>query len=202
MQYPHSTHTSSTYGEIKCTMEQLRVMNLTRNTGNTGRYYANESKKLQYQGVCPPVRRTEENFDIGAKYHIASDTEYWRYYVSNILQFQIHESLCNEAGITGPYHNCTIYKNRKAGKILAKLLKKGKSQCWKKALKIFSRNKFNKLDADSLLRYFAPLMKWLKKKNKKAFKGWKSSDPMICPGGKDSTSGTPSILVSTPKGLI
>ncbi|GFR04444.1 angiotensin-converting enzyme, partial [Trichonephila clavata] len=157
---------------------------------------------LQYQGVCPPLRRTEENFDIGAKYHIASNTEYWRYFVANILQFQIHESLCNEAGIRAPYHNCTIYKNRKAGKRLAKLLRKGKSQCWKKSLKIFSRNKFNKLDASSLLTYFAPLMKWLKKQNKKAYKGWKSNDSMICPGRKDATSGTASTLVSATKGLV
>ncbi|GFW70953.1 hypothetical protein TNCV_190441 [Trichonephila clavipes] len=44
-------------------------------------------------------------------------------------------------------------------------------------------------------------MEWLKKKNKKAYKGWKSSDPMVCPGGKDSISDTLYTLVSTTKGL-
>ncbi|KPI96728.1 Angiotensin-converting enzyme [Papilio xuthus] len=29
--------------------------------------------KLRYQGVIPPLKRTEEDFDPGAKYHIISD---------------------------------------------------------------------------------------------------------------------------------
>lgn len=27
--------------------------------------------RLQYQGVCPPVLRTENDFDPGAKYHVS-----------------------------------------------------------------------------------------------------------------------------------
>ncbi|GFQ77467.1 angiotensin-converting enzyme [Trichonephila clavata] len=33
--------------------------------------------RLRYQGVCPPVKRTEKHFDIGAKYHIAAGVEYY-----------------------------------------------------------------------------------------------------------------------------
>lgn len=34
--------------------------------------------RTKYQGICPPVRRTEENFDPGAKYHIPGNTPYIR----------------------------------------------------------------------------------------------------------------------------
>ncbi len=35
--------------------------------------------KLNYQGVCPPVLRTEGDFDAAAKYHISSNTPYIRW---------------------------------------------------------------------------------------------------------------------------
>lgn len=34
--------------------------------------------RLKYQGICPPVRRTEEDFDPGSKYHIAANVPYIR----------------------------------------------------------------------------------------------------------------------------
>ncbi|GFV90447.1 angiotensin-converting enzyme [Trichonephila clavipes] len=77
------------------------------------------SPLLRYQGVCPPVKRTEKHFDIGAKYHIAAGVEYNRYLFSNILQFQIHEILCSEINHEGPLHECNIYKQKKAGELLA-----------------------------------------------------------------------------------
>ncbi|MED6288781.1 hypothetical protein CHARACLAT_029880 [Characodon lateralis] len=49
--------------------------------------------RTKYQGICPPTRRTEEPFDPGAKYHIPGNTEYMRYFFSNILKFQVHEKL-------------------------------------------------------------------------------------------------------------
>lgn len=32
----------------------------------------------QYQGISPPVRRSEKDFDPGAKYHVANSVEYLR----------------------------------------------------------------------------------------------------------------------------
>ncbi|GFQ68926.1 angiotensin-converting enzyme [Trichonephila clavata] len=183
------------------------IIDLWRNQVYDGSIKENELNKkywkyrLQYQGVCPPVRRSEKNFDIGAKYHIAAGVEYWRYFVANILQFQLHEYLCRQTGHKGPVHNCTIYKKRKAGKRLAKLLRMGKSRCWKRALKVFSSNKIQKLDGNALLRYFNPLMLWLKKQNKKEHKGWRISDPMICPGVEDTTENTAATKFSTTKSL-
>lgn len=39
----------------------------------------------EYQHIEPPVDRSEENFDVGSKYHIIADIEYIRYYVSFVI---------------------------------------------------------------------------------------------------------------------
>lgn len=36
------------------------------------------TNRKQYQGIKPPVERTEENFDAGAKYHVPANVEYLR----------------------------------------------------------------------------------------------------------------------------
>ncbi|KAF8795120.1 Angiotensin-converting enzyme like protein [Argiope bruennichi] len=158
--------------------------------------------RYQFQGVCPPTRRTEKNFDIGAKWHIAGGVEYFRYYVANIFQFQIHKILCEKANHTGPLHECNIYKNKKAGQAFAKFLSQGKSKHWKILLRSFSDGKFTKLDASAMLEYFEPLMKWLKKKNAREYIGWKSDDPMSCPGDEEGSKGGSDTTDPTTKGSI
>ena len=37
--------------------------------------------RLQYQGIAPPVARTEADFDPGAKYHVAANVPYARYFL-------------------------------------------------------------------------------------------------------------------------
>lgn len=34
--------------------------------------------RMKYQGLCPPVARTEEDFDPGAKFHIPANVPYVR----------------------------------------------------------------------------------------------------------------------------
>ena len=53
--------------------------------------------RLKYQGLVPPVPRSEKDFDAGAKYHVASNTPYARYFIADILQFQFHRGLCRIA---------------------------------------------------------------------------------------------------------
>lgn len=38
-----------------------------------------------------------------------------RYFVSFVLQFQLHQALCKEAGHQGPLHQCDIYQSTQAG---------------------------------------------------------------------------------------
>ena len=128
--------------------------------------------KRQYQGVAPPVQRSEADFDPGAKNHIATNVPYARYFLADILQFQFHRALCREAGYAGPLHRCSIYGNKKAGAKLSKMLEMGKSRPWQEALETLTGEK--QMDASAILDYFAPLKAWLDEQNKKsgAKEGW------------------------------
>jgi peptidyl-dipeptidase A len=118
----------------------------------------------QYMGVSRPAPMTAGGFDAGAKYHVAADVPYARYFLAHMLQFQFHRALCREAGYTGPLHRCSIYGNQKAGAKLQKMLAMGASQPWPEALKAISGE--DKIDGSALLDYFAPLKTWLDEQNR------------------------------------
>ena len=130
--------------------------------------------KAKYQGVAPPVGRSEADFDPGAKYHIASNTPYVRYFMARVLQFQCHRALCQAAGIQGPLHRCSIYQNKAAGERLNKMLVMGKSKPWPDALEAISGQR--QMDATAILDYFAPLKKWLDEQNQGEKAGWQGMD--------------------------
>jgi peptidyl-dipeptidase A len=127
---------------------------------------------LEYQGIVPPVPRSEADFDPGAKYHIPSNTPYARYFMADILEFQFHRAMCRDAGITGPLHRCSIYNNKQEGAKLAKMLAMGKSRPWPEALEALTGQK--QMDATAITDYFAPLQAWLDEQNKQsgAKLGW------------------------------
>jgi len=121
--------------------------------------------RLKYQGVAPPVARSENDFDPGAKAHIPGNTPYARYFLADILQFQFHRGLCREIGYKGPLHRCSIYANKVAGERLAKMLAMGTSQPWPDELYALTGER--KMDATAIIDYFAPLKKWLDEQNAK-----------------------------------
>ncbi|NXC02997.1 ACE enzyme, partial [Orthonyx spaldingii] len=121
--------------------------------------------RLKYQGLCPPVLRSEDDFDPGAKFHIPANVPYIRYFVSFVIQFQFHQALCNAAGHTGPLHTCDIYQSQKAGKILGDALKLGFSKPWPEAMQLITGQP--NMSAEALMSYFEPLMAWLQKENEK-----------------------------------
>jgi peptidyl-dipeptidase A len=120
----------------------------------------------KYQGVVPPVARSEQDFDPGAKYHVPANTPYARYFLAHILQFQFHRSLCKTAGNTSPLHRCSIYGNKQAGEKLANMLELGLSRPWPDALEAVTGQR--EMDASAVLEYFAPLKRWLDAENKRA----------------------------------
>ena len=126
--------------------------------------------KRKYQGVVPPVPRTESDFDPGAKYHVPANTPYSRYFLAAILQFQFHRALCKEAGFTGPLHECSVYGSREAGAKFANMLKMGTSKPWPDELAALSGERT--MDASAILDYFAPLKTWLDEQNKGQVCGW------------------------------
>jgi peptidyl-dipeptidase A len=126
--------------------------------------------RAKYQGVAPPVGRTEEDFDPGAKYHVPGNTPYTRYFLAHILQFQFHRSLCEAAGFEGPLHRCSIYGNAEAGRRLEEMLEMGSSQPWPDALEALTGQR--QMDATAIVDYFAPLKTWLDEQNQGRTCGW------------------------------
>jgi peptidyl-dipeptidase A len=126
--------------------------------------------RLQYQGIAPPVPRSEADFDPGAKYHVPANTPYARYFLAYILQFQFHRALAKVAGCTGPLNRCSIYDSKAAGDRLNAMLSMGASQPWPKALAALTGQ--DQMDATAILDYFAPLKKWLDEQNRGKPVGW------------------------------
>jgi peptidyl-dipeptidase A len=126
--------------------------------------------RRQYQGIAPAGTRGEEFFDPGAKYHIAANVPYARYFLARILQFQFHRSLCQAAGYKGPLNRCSIYDNKEAGARLDKMLAMGMSRPWPDALEALTGQR--EMDATAVVDYFRPLLDWLDRQNKGKQCGW------------------------------
>jgi peptidyl-dipeptidase A len=124
----------------------------------------------KYQGIRPPVERTEADFDAGAKYHVPGNVPYTRYFLSFIMQFQLQKALCEAAGFKGPLAECSIYGNETAGRKFGAMLEKGASQPWQDTL--FELTGTRQMDASAILDYFKPLQGWLKQQNKGQACGW------------------------------
>jgi peptidyl-dipeptidase A len=120
--------------------------------------------RIHYQGIAPPVARSETDFDPGSKAHIPQSVPYSRYFLARILQFQFYRAMCREAGFTGPLYRCSFYGNKAAGEKLNKMLAMGASKPWPEALEALTGEK--KMDGAALLEYFAPLKTWLDEQNR------------------------------------
>jgi peptidyl-dipeptidase A len=120
--------------------------------------------RQKYQNIAPPAQRSENDFDAGAKYHVAANVPYARYFLAHILQFQFQRAMCREAGFKGPLNRCSIYGNKQVGEKLKKMLEMGQSRPWPEALKALTGEE--KMDATAILDYFAPLKTWLDEQNK------------------------------------
>ncbi len=126
--------------------------------------------RTRYQGITPPVERTEADFDPGAKFHIPGNTPYMRYFLAHILQFQFHRALCEAAGHAGPLHTCSIYGNEEAGRRLMAMMNLGASKPWPDALEMMTGSR--EMDATAIIDYFQPLMDWLEVQNEGKTCGW------------------------------
>ncbi len=124
----------------------------------------------KYQGVAPPIARSEADFDPGAKYHVPGSVSYTRYFLAFILQFQFQRALCDAAGFKGPLAECSIYGNEAAGRKFGAMLAKGASQPWQDTM--YELTGSREMDASAILEYFAPLRAWLDEQNKGRKCGW------------------------------
>jgi peptidyl-dipeptidase A len=128
--------------------------------------------RLKYQGVSPPTGRSENDFDPGAKFHVAADVPYMRYFLADILQFQFHRALAKEGGCPSdaPLHRCSIYQSKAAGDKLNAMLQMGASKPWQDALSTMTGQK--EMDANAIRDYFKPLEMWLNQQNTGKPTGW------------------------------
>jgi peptidyl-dipeptidase A len=131
----------------------------------------------KYQGVAPPVARSEADFDPGAKYHIPGNVPYMRYFLARVYQFQFYRAMCQAAGYKGPLNRCSVYGSKEAGAKLNAMLELGRSKPWPETLKVMTGT--DKADASAIVEYFQPLMDWLKEQNKGQKEGWTlPADPL------------------------
>ena len=126
--------------------------------------------RTQYQGVSPPVARSEADFDPGAKYHVPSNRSYTKYFLAHILQFQLQRSLCEIAGHEGDLASCSTYGSKEAGERLYAMMAAGQSMPWQDALEKLTGTR--EMDATAIIDYFSPLMGYLKEQNEGRSCGW------------------------------
>nr|CAD7402924.1 unnamed protein product [Timema poppensis] len=148
----------------------------------------------KYQGVVPPEKRSEEQFDPGSKFHVAANVPYIRYFISAILEFQMHRHMCEVVGEYDPHdtriplHSCDIYQKQQAGTLLREVMSMGSSRPWPEALKVITGSRC--MDASALREYLLPLEHWLTVENEKTgeFIGWEHTGTGQCRLGACRTS--------------
>ncbi|XP_045116163.1 angiotensin-converting enzyme-like [Portunus trituberculatus] len=137
--------------------------------------------RVSVQGIKPPDVRTEKDFDPGAKYQIAADSSYTRYFVAFVLQFQIYKSLCMAAGEYDPkdkrksLHECDFYLSPAAGNILRSVMKLGASKPWEEVVEVLTEGRETGLNATAMREYYKPLEEWLTRDNLRhgEYVGWR-----------------------------
>lgn len=116
----------------------------------------------RYQGIVPPGERNETYCDAATKTHINDDAaQYYDYALSTVLMFQLHQHIAEK--ILGQHPTATDYfGNKQTGEFLKKIMYPGASRNWREVLKEATGEDMN---AKAMLRYFDPLMTWLKEQN-------------------------------------
>ncbi|RMD99539.1 MAG: peptidase, partial [Calditrichaeota bacterium] len=119
--------------------------------------------KRKYQGIVPPASRGEEFCDAASKTHITDDpAQYYDYALSYVLLFQLHNYIATQILHQDP-HNTNYFGNKAVGDFLRKIMRPGASRDWREILKEATGQE---LSAKPMLKYFEPLMDYLKKANK------------------------------------
>nr|KAG5696164.1 hypothetical protein BaRGS_026523 [Batillaria attramentaria] len=131
--------------------------------------------RCKYQGISPPVDRSEVDFDPGAKFHVPDNTPYIRYFVSFVMQFTFYKRLCEVANHTGPLHRCDFYQSREAGAVFKDMLQKGASKPWQDVLEDFNGQR--SMNASAIIEFFQPLTEWLAEQNAGLPAGWTDACP-------------------------
>jgi peptidyl-dipeptidase A len=117
----------------------------------------------KYQGVAPPAPRGEQFADALTKTHINDDPgQYYDYALSQALLFQLHNHIATSILRQSPY-DTDYFGSRAVGDFLKALMAPGASRPWRDVLRETTGQELN---AQAMVRYFAPLHSWLTAQNK------------------------------------
>jgi peptidyl-dipeptidase A len=116
----------------------------------------------QYQGIVPPSARGEEYCDACTKTHINDDAgQYYDYALSYVILFQLHDHIARKILHQDP-HATNYYGNKQVGDFLRSIMSAGSSRDWRVLMK---ETTGEEISAKAMVRYFDPLMTYLKKEN-------------------------------------
>ncbi|GLH10915.1 Angiotensin-converting enzyme [Gryllus bimaculatus] len=156
-------------GTIKqCTRVDMKDLYVVHHEMGHVQYFLQykEQPLIFRRGANPGIFEKVKRFS----HHVATNSTI-RYFVSSVLQFQIHRALCLEAGefdpndANKPLHNCDIHGSAAAGEKLKAMLRLGSSRPWPEALEAVTGSRH--MDASGLLDYFRPLKQWLEEENQR-----------------------------------
>ncbi|XP_065318971.1 angiotensin-converting enzyme-like [Gordionus sp. m RMFG-2023] len=117
----------------------------------------------KYQGLSPPIKRNENNFDPAFKFHIIKNQNFLEYLQATVLQFQLFKVLCEKANGENaniPLHRCNLHGSKVAGKVLWNLMRLGNQISWRQMLLALTGKP--DYDIQPLLEYFRPLIQFIK----------------------------------------
>lgn len=116
----------------------------------------------KYQGIVPPSPRGEEFCDAPTKTHIIDDAaQYYDYAMSYVLLFQLHDHIANNILKQDP-HATNYYGSTAVGDFLRQILTPGATRDWRELTREATGSD---VSAQPMLRYFAPIMSYLKEQN-------------------------------------
>jgi peptidyl-dipeptidase A len=116
----------------------------------------------EYQGIEPPSARGPEYCDAATKTHVNDDAaQYYDYALSYVILFQLHDHIAREILEQDP-HATDYYGSKAVGDFMRSILAPGASVDWRRILR---EKTGSDLSAAAMVRYFAPLMDYLKKEN-------------------------------------
>jgi len=118
--------------------------------------------KAKYQGIVPPVERSEEYCDAATKTHINDDAaQYYDYALSYVQLFQFHNHIATKILKQDP-RATNYYGSKEVGDFLKQVMSPGATRDWRE----LTRESIGEdLSANAMLNYFAPLTDYIKKLN-------------------------------------
>ena len=117
----------------------------------------------QYQGIVPPSDRGEIYCDAASKTHINDDAaQYYDYALSYVILFQLHQHIAEKI-LHQPPTATNYFGNKEVGDFIHTIMASGATKDWREVMKESTGEEMN---AKAIVRYFDPLMSWLKEQNK------------------------------------